>query len=156
MFWKTMQILEKNTCDKVKVLRACSSIKEDSKTSAFLWNLRILCEQLFWSTIEFYELFKNLYFPEDLQTLALKHQCWSLSLINLQSWRPECIYIYIYIYTNYKRDYLCETSLKTNVATDEGKDRNETWTLDKEMKLEWLYKAGSESELNSWPDSSVG
>ena len=25
----------------------------------------------------------------------------------------------------YKRDYLCETSLKTNVATDEGKDRNE-------------------------------
>ena len=25
-----------------------------------------------------------------------------------------------------------------------------------EMKLEWLYKAGSESELNSWPDSSVG
>ena len=24
------------------------------------------------------------------------------------------------------------------------------------MKLEWLYKVGSEFELNSWPDSSVG
>ena len=23
------------------------------------------------------------------------------------------------------------------------------------MKLEWLYKVGSECELNSWPDSSV-
>ena len=27
--------------------------------------------------------------------------------------------------------------------------------MNKEMKLEWLYKDGSESELNSWPDSSV-
>ena len=43
------------------------------------------------------------------------------------------ISIYIYSMVNticitsfrYKRDYLCETSLKTNVATDEGKDRNE-------------------------------
>ena len=25
----------------------------------------------------------------------------------------------------YKRDYLCETSLKANVVTDEGEDRNE-------------------------------
>ena len=24
------------------------------------------------------------------------------------------------------------------------------------MELEWLYKVGSECELNSWPDSSVG
>ena len=32
-------------------------------------------------------------------------------------------------------DYLCETSLKANVETDEGKVRNETWTLNKEMKL---------------------
>ena len=24
------------------------------------------------------------------------------------------------------------------------------------MKSEWLYKVGSEFELNSWPDSSVG
>ena len=29
-------------------------------------------------------------------------------------------------------------------------------SLDEEMKLEWLYKVGSESELNSWPDSTVG
>ena len=36
-----------------------------------------------------------------------------------------------------------------NVATDEGKDRNEMSTLDKEMKLQWLYKVGSESEVNS-------
>ena len=52
-------------------------------------------------------------------------------------------------------DYLCKTSLKANVATDEGKDRNETSTLNKEIKLESLYKVGSKSELNSWPDSSV-
>ena len=40
-----------------------------------------------------------------------------------------CIYIYIYIYIQFiplQRDYLCQTSLKANVATDEGKDRNET------------------------------
>ena len=55
-----------------------------------------------------------------------------------------------------QRDYLCETSLKANVATDEGKDQNETWTLNKEMKLEKLYKVGSESELSSWSDGSVG
>ena len=24
------------------------------------------------------------------------------------------------------------------------------------MKLEWLYKVGSECEVNSWPDSSIG
>ena len=42
------------------------------------------------------------------------------------------------------------------MATDEGKDRNETQTLNKEMKLEWLYKVGPERELNSWPVSSVG
>ena len=35
-----------------------------------------------------------------------------------------------------KRDYLCEISLKPNVATDEGNGRIEMSTLDKEMKLE--------------------
>ena len=33
-------------------------------------------------------------------------------------------------------DYLYETSLKENVATDEGKEEHETRTLNKEMKLE--------------------
>ena len=28
--------------------------------------------------------------------------------------------------------------------------------IEQTMKLEYLYKVGSESELNSWPDSSVG
>ena len=42
------------------------------------------------------------------------------------------------------------------MVTDEGKDRNETWTLRKKMKLKQLYKVGSESKLNSGPDSSVG
>ena len=32
--------------------------------------------------------------------------------------------------------YMCETPLKANVATDEGKEWDETWTLNKEMKLE--------------------
>ena len=37
----------------------------------------------------------------------------------------------------YQRDYLCETSLKENdVANYARRDRNETWTLNKEMKLE--------------------
>ena len=39
-----------------------------------------------------------------------------------------------------QRDYLCEISLKANVANDAGNNRNETWTLNKEMKLEYLYK----------------
>ena len=42
----------------------------------------------------------------------------------------------MYQFIQLQRDYLCETSLKGNVATDEGEDRNETWTLNKEMKLE--------------------
>ena len=33
-------------------------------------------------------------------------------------------------------DYLCEISLKANVATDEGNGQNETLALIKEMKLE--------------------
>ena len=28
--------------------------------------------------------------------------------------------------------------------------------IEQTVKLEWLYKVGSECELNSWPDSSVG
>ena len=46
-------------------------------------------------------------------------------------------------------DYLWETLLKSVVATDEGNDPNETWTLNKEMKLEYLHKVGYESRLNS-------
>ena len=41
-------------------------------------------------------------------------------------------------------DYLSEISLKENVATDEGNGRNEMWILNKDMKLEQLYKDGSE------------
>ena len=73
------------------------------------------------------------------------------------------IYIYIYIYIHihiyihiYTGNYWQICIYKANVVTDEGKDRNEKWTLKKEMKLEGLYKVGSESELNSWPDSSDG
>ena len=62
----------------------------------------------------------------------------------------------MYQFIPLQRDYLCEPSLKANVATDEGKDQNETWTLKKEMNLEWLCKVGAKSVLNSWPDSSVG
>ena len=54
-----------------------------------------------------------------------------------------------------QRDYLCEALLKANVATDEGKDRNEKWTPNKEMKLEELYKVGFQSDLNSWSNSSL-
>ena len=53
-------------------------------------------------------------------------------------------------------DYLSETSLKANVTTDEGIDQNKTWTLNKEIKLEYLYNFGSERELNSWSNSSFG
>ena len=35
------------------------------------------------------------------------------------------IYIYMYVYSCYERDYLCEISLKANVASDEGNGRNE-------------------------------
>ena len=53
-------------------------------------------------------------------------------------------------------DYLSETSLKANVTIDDGIDQNKMWTLNKEIKLEYLYNFGSESELSSWANSSVG
>ena len=37
------------------------------------------------------------------------------------------------------------------VITDKYNNR-----YNEEMKLEQLHKVGSESELNTWPDSSVG
>ena len=51
-------------------------------------------------------------------------------------------------------DSLKKISIKINMATDEGKAEMKS---DKEqtMKLEWIYKVGSECELNSWPDSPV-
>ena len=81
---------------------------------------------------------------------SLKHndKSWHESEIWRRSWRTIVVIP--------QHDYLCETSLKANVATDKGKDRNETWTLNKEMKLEQLYKVASVNELNSWPDNSVG
>ena len=51
-------------------------------------------------------------------------------------------------------DYLKKISIQINVATEEGNIRNEMDT-EQTMKLEWLYKVGSEWELNSWPDSSL-
>ena len=42
----------------------------------------------------------------------------------------------MYQFIPLQRDYLCETSLKANVATDQGKDPNEPRTLNKEIKLE--------------------
>ena len=61
----------------------------------------------------------------------------------------------MYQFVSLQPGYLCENSLQSNVATDEGESWNETWTLNKEMKLENLCKVVSESDLNSWPNSSV-
>ena len=44
-------------------------------------------------------------------------------------------------------DYLKKTSTGINVPNDEAKQT---------MELKWLYKVGSEYELNPWPDSSIG
>ena len=55
----------------------------------------------------------------------------------------------------------------THVITSRKFQFRYTWRLTKAiiktkldteqtMKLEWLYKVGSECELNTWPDSSVG
>ena len=52
-------------------------------------------------------------------------------------------------------DYLQKTSIKINVATDEGKTAKMKCDTEQTMKLEWLYKVGSGCELNSWPDSSI-
>ena len=51
-------------------------------------------------------------------------------------------------------DYLEKISIKLNVATDKGNRRNEQ-DIEQTMKLELLYKVGSECELSLWPDSSV-
>ena len=59
----------------------------------------------------------------------------------------------MYEFIPLQRDYLCEASLKANAATDEVKEQNETWTLNKEMKLEEMYKVGPKSErveLMAW------
>ena len=52
-------------------------------------------------------------------------------------------------------DYLQKTSIKINVATDEGKTAKMKCDTEQTMKLEWLYEVGSGCELNSWPDSSI-
>ena len=42
-------------------------------------------------------------------------------------------------------DYLSKTSIKINMATDEGEFKAETeYDTEQKMKLEWLYKVGSE------------
>ena len=57
----------------------------------------------------------------------------------------------------HSRDYyLWEILLQAIVAADEGNGRNETWAMTEEIKLEYLYKVGSECELNSCSGSSVG
>ena len=55
----------------------------------------------------------------------------------------------------HSRDYLKKTSIKINVATDEGQDKMKSDT-EQTMKLEYLYKAWSECDLKSWSDSSIG
>ena len=62
----------------------------------------------------------------------------------------------MYQFIPLERDYLCQILLNANVAILEGKDRNETWKLNKEVKLELVHNVGSESDLNLWRDSSVG
>ena len=47
--------------------------------------------------------------------------------------------------------YLNDTSYVVNVANDKSKGRNEIWTLDKKVILKIMF----ESEMKSWPDSSV-
>ena len=77
------------------------------------------------------------------------------------------IYTYIYIFTPSVVNTICIRSFRyTQVITSRKFQLKETWKLTKAiaemkldteqmMKLEWLYKVGSECELNSWPDSSV-
>ena len=51
-------------------------------------------------------------------------------------WKSLSAEYHMYQFILLQCDYLCKTSLKANVATDEGKDRNETSMLNKEIKLE--------------------
>ena len=63
---------------------------------------------------------------------------------------------------------ICINSFRSTHVINSTKFRlKQTWRLTKTiaemkcdteqtMKLEWLCKVGSECELNSWPDSSVG
>ena len=52
-------------------------------------------------------------------------------------------------------DYLKKISIKINWRLTKAIAEMEPDT-EQMMKLEYLYKVGSECELNSWPDSSVG
>ena len=49
-------------------------------------------------------------------------------------------------------DYLNETSFKGNEVSDEGKDRKETWTLKKEVKLGSCRKLALRA---SWTQSLI-
>ena len=52
-------------------------------------------------------------------------------------------------------EYLKETSIKINVATDEDNSRDEMWHWTND-EIGVAVQIGSEYELISWPDSSVG
>ena len=52
-------------------------------------------------------------------------------------------------------DYLRKTSMKINVGQLTKTTTEIKTDTEQTMKLESLYKIGSECELNSWPDSLV-
>ena len=58
--------------------------------------------------------------------------------------------MYIY-YIHRQIDRQIDIDIDTYIDIDRQRDRQI-----KEVELEYLYKVGSKSELNSWPDSSVG
>ena len=77
-------------------------------------------------------------------------------------WAP-CVSWITYTYGEYRMyqfiplhscDYLKKISIKTNVATDEGKAKMKS-EPEQMMTMGWLYKVGSECGLNSWPDGSI-
>ena len=64
----------------------------------------------------------------DLTTPCVVDHLWPIICINIYEF-------HMYQFIPLQGDYLYETSLKENVAT-EGKEQHETRTLNKEMKLE--------------------
>ena len=70
--------------------------------------------------------------------ICIEHSCYSVDNAVI------CFFIYIYIIR------LKQTWGLTKAMAEMEPNTEQT------MKLEWLYKVGSECELNSWPNSSVG
>ena len=130
-FWKIHKIHSKKLVleslfNKSALLRACNFIQEDPNTGAFLWNLKTLKKNYFEEDLrtsaskhylkketrtqvlsrEFCELFKNIYFLEDLQMASSEtpvRGSFFNKVANLTTWRLRKRLPHSYLSVNFEK-----------------------------------------------------